>query len=367
MTSLLKTPLFDLHVSLGAKMVPFAGYDMPVQYPLGVLKEHLHVREKAGLFDVSHMGQVSLKGQGVVEFLEHLLPTDVSMLKVDHQKYSMLLNDDGRIIDDLMLVNRGEDYLLVVNAGRKAIDIAHIKENLPAGISLTVLDDFALLALQGPESVAILAELNPAVSDLKFMQGGFFKLDGTACYVTRSGYTGEDGFEISVPAQGAVALASTLLANDCVEAIGLGARDSLRLEAGLCLYGNDIDESKTPLDADLRWAISPSRRPDGAKAGGYIGSEALALQFQSGVINKRVGLKVNSRVPVRAGADVQNAAGDIVGCVSSGGFSPSLSAPVAMAYVSTDALDQELVAVVRNKPVPVAVVKLPFVTQRYAK
>lgn len=367
--SLLTTPLHALHKQQGAKMVPFAGYDMPVQYQLGIMKEHLHVRAHAGVFDVSHMGQVSVSGEGAVAFLEKMLPIDVEVLALNQQKYAMLLNEDGGIIDDLMLVNRANDYLLVINASRKAEDLVHLRQHKPDNVQITELTDRALIALQGPKAVDVLSAINPVVAELKFLQGDFVTLNGSDCYVTRSGYTGEDGYEISVPAQDAEALVTKLIANDGVELIGLGARDSLRLEAGLCLYGNDIDVSKTPLDADLKWVISPSRRETGNKAGGYIGANVIAKQWQAGVSVKRVGLKVNAKVPVRQGADIQNDAGDVIGCVTSGAFAPSLSAPIAMGYIDAKALEKggALFAIVRNKPVPVEVAALPFVKNNYVK
>jgi aminomethyltransferase len=363
------TPLHALHLELGARMVPFAGYDMPVQYPLGVMKEHLHSREQAGLFDVSHMGQIRLTGANAAKALETLVPVDIIDLPVGMQRYAMFTTPQGGILDDLMVANLGNDQLfLVVNAACKEQDLAHLREHLSDQCDVEPLfEQRALLALQGPAAVTVLARLAPSVASMTFMQFAAVELDGIACYVSRSGYTGEDGFEISVPAEHAEALARRLLAEPEVAAIGLGARDSLRLEAGLCLYGHDMNTATTPIEASLLWAISKARRSDGARAGGFPGAEVIFAQQRDGVTRKRVGLLPQERTPVREGAEVVDAEGKVVGSVCSGGFGPTLGAPVAMAYIDSacSALDSELWAVVRGKRVAVKVSKMPFVVQRY--
>ncbi|TCP14903.1 aminomethyltransferase [Crenobacter luteus] len=365
---LLHTPLYDLHVELGAKMVPFAGYAMPVQYPLGILKEHQHTRDKAGLFDVSHMGQVKLVGAGAAAALETLVPVDIQDLPVGMQRYALFTDDKGGILDDLMVSNFGDDVLyVVVNAACKEQDVAHLKTHLGGQCEVVELADRALLALQGPAAAAVLARLAPSVAELKFMQNAQLELDGVPCYVSRSGYTGEDGYEISVPADKAEQLARRLLAEPEVEAIGLGARDSLRLEAGLCLYGHDIDTSTTPIEGSLLWAISKVRRPDGARAGGYPGADVVARQIADGVAKKRVGFIVRDKVPVREGAEITDGDGTVIGRVTSGGFGPSFGGPVGMGYVpaSHAAAGTALFALVRGKPVAIEVAKTPFVPQRY--
>jgi aminomethyltransferase len=366
--TLSRTPLYNLHVELGAKMVPFAGYEMPVQYPMGILKEHLHTREKAGLFDVSHMGQVKLLGADAAEALESLVPIDVLDLPVGMQRYALFTSEQGGILDDLMVTNFGHGELyVVVNAACKEQDIAHMKAKLGDRCEVIELVDRALLALQGPAAATVLARFAPAVKDLTFMNSAKVELVGAECYVSRSGYTGEDGYEISVPADRAEALALTLLAEPEVAPIGLGARDSLRLEAGLCLYGHDIDTTTSPIEGSLLWAISKVRRPDGARAGGYPGAEVVAKHLAEGVSRKRVGLLVKDKVPVREGADITDPEGRVIGKVTSGGFGPSLGAPVAMGYVASGhaALGTQLNAIVRGKPVAVEVAKMPFVQQRY--
>ncbi|MBN2975709.1 glycine cleavage system protein T [Pseudomonas fluorescens] len=367
--TLLKTPLHALHLELGARMVPFAGYDMPVQYPLGVMKEHLHTRDQAGLFDVSHMGQIRLTGANAAKALETLVPVDIIDLPVGMQRYAMFTNEQGGILDDLMVANLGNDELfLVVNAACKDQDLAHLRAHI--GDQCTVEPLFearALLALQGPAAVKVLARLAPEVSKMTFMQFAALRLLGVDCYVSRSGYTGEDGFEISVPAQSAESLARSLLAETEVEAIGLGARDSLRLEAGLCLYGHDMNAETTPIEASLLWAISKARRADGARAGGFPGAERIFTQQQTGVSRKRVGLLPQERTPVREGAEIVDAQGTVIGSVCSGGFGPSLGGPLAMGYLDSafTALDTEVSALVRGKKVPLRVSKMPFVPQRY--
>ena len=367
--SLKQTPLHALHLQLGARMVPFAGYDMPVQYPLGVMKEHQHTREQAGLFDVSHMGQIRLVGAAAAKALEGLVPVDIIDLPVGMQRYAMFTNEAGGILDDLMVANLGNDELfLVVNAACKEQDLAHLQKHLGHLCEVVPLfEERALLALQGPAAVSVLARLAPEVTKMTFMQFASLRLLGVDCYVSRSGYTGEDGFEISVPAASAEALARSLLAETEVEAIGLGARDSLRLEAGLCLYGHDMNTDTTPVEASLLWAISKVRRADGARAGGFPGAETIFAQQQQGVSRKRVGLLPQERTPVREGAEIVDQDGTVIGNVCSGGFGPTLGAPLAMGYVDSAqaALDSEVWAIVRGKRVPLKVSKMPFVPQRY--
>ena len=366
---LLKTPLHALHLELGARMVPFASYDMPVQYPLGVMKEHQHTREHAGLFDVSHMGQIRLRGAQAAKGLETLVPVDILDLPVGMQRYAMFTNEHGGILDDLMVANLGNDTLfLVVNAACKEQDLAHLRQHLGDRCEIEPLfESRALLALQGPDAVNVLARLAPDVAKMTFMQFAPVKLMGADCYVSRSGYTGEDGFEISVPREQAEALARHLLDQPEVKAIGLGARDSLRLEAGLCLYGHDMNEATTPIEASLLWAISKARRADGPRAGGFPGAETIFAQQQGGVARKRVGLLPQERTPVREGAEIVDAEGTVIGQVCSGGFGPTLGAPLAMGYLDFNhtPVDSEVWAIVRGKRVAMKVSKMPFVPQRY--
>ncbi|RZO09399.1 glycine cleavage system aminomethyltransferase GcvT [Pseudomonas moorei] len=363
-----KTPLHTLHREMGARLVPFAGYEMPVQYPLGILKEHLHTREKAGLFDVSHMGQIRLRGEGAAQALEKLVPVDIIDLPVGMQRYALFTNESGGILDDLMVANVGDYLLLVVNAACKEQDLAYLQKHLGHLCEVeSLFSSRALLALQGPLAAEVLGRLAPAVKEMSFMQYSKMNLLGVQCYISRSGYTGEDGYEISVPVEDAESLARVLLAEPEVEAIGLGARDSLRLEAGLCLYGHDMDQSTSPIEASLAWAISKARRADGVRAGGFIGAERVFDQQKHGVEKKRVGLLPTERVPVREGASIVNSKGDPIGHVTSGGFGPSLDAPLAMGYVDSlyTALETEVFAQVRSRLVPMRVVKTPFVAQRY--
>ena len=349
-------------------MVPFAGYAMPVQYPTGIIKEHTHTRTEAGLFDVSHMGQVRLSGPDAAAALESLVPVDIIDLPVGMQRYAVFTNEAGGVMDDLMVANAGNDSLfVVVNAGCKAQDIAHMQKHLSGRCTVEVLDDRALLALQGPAAATVMARLAPATAEMIFMNFMSVTLVGVECYISRSGYTGEDGYEISVPADKAEALARELLAQPEVLPIGLGARDSLRLEAGLCLYGHDLDENTSPVESSLLWALSKPRRADGARPGGYPGAEIIFDQIANSVSRKRVGLLPQARVPVREGAEIVDATGRQVGVVTSGSFGPTLGAPVAMGYVDT-ALAKPgtaLTAIVRGKPVPIEVAKTPFVPQRY--
>lgn len=365
---LLITPLHALHVEVGAKMVPFAGYDMPVQYALGVKKEHLHTREAAGLFDVSHMGQLRLHGEGAAAALETLVPVDVVDLAEGKQRYAFFTNEQGGILDDLMVANLGDHLFVVVNAACKDQDINHLQAHLPSGVELEIIDDRALLALQGPKAAEVLARLQPAVADMLFMDIQQVQIDGIDCIVSRSGYTGEDGYEISVPADQAEALARTLTAFEEVEWIGLGARDSLRLECGLCLYGHDLDETTTPVEASLLWAIQPVRRTGGAREGGFPGADIILSQIATkDVSRKRVGLVGQTKAPVREGTELFDADGAKIGLVTSGTAGPTAGIPVSMAYVRADlaAIGTEVFAEVRGKMLPMLVEKMPFVQQRY--
>ncbi|WP_206047032.1 glycine cleavage system aminomethyltransferase GcvT [Noviherbaspirillum denitrificans] len=365
--ALSRTPLYNLHVELGARMVPFAGYEMPVQYPTGVLKEHAHTRTQAGLFDVSHMGQVRLSGPDAAAALESLMPVDIVDLPVNMQRYAMFTNEQGGIMDDLMVSNGGDHLFVVVNAACKQQDVEHLKKQIGSRCKVEELSDRALLALQGPAAGAVMARLAPETARMVFMNTGKVTLVGAECFISRSGYTGEDGFEISVPNDKAEELARLLLAQPEVAPIGLGARDSLRLEAGLCLYGHDMDTGTTPVEASLGWALSKARRADGARPGGYPGADVILRNLAEGVARKRVGLLVKDRMPVREGADLVDAEGRVIGKVTSGGFGPTVGGPIAMGYVETAhaKLGTALQAIVRGKPVPVEVAKTPFTPQRY--
>ena len=365
---LLVTPLHLLHTQAGAKMVPFAGYDMPVQYKLGVKKEHLHCRTAAGLFDVSHMGQLRLVGNNAAKFMESLVPVDIIDLPLNKQRYAFFTNEQGGINDDLMVTNFGDHLFVVVNAACKEQDIKHLQANLPSDVELQLIEDRALLALQGPQAANVLSKLNPAVANMVFMDALKLDLAGIECYISRSGYTGEDGYEISVPANAAETLAKQLLANDDVEWVGLGARDSLRLECGLCLYGHDLDSTTTPVEASLLWGISPSRRIDGKRAGGFIGSDIILEQIKTkNVSRKRIGLIGLSKAPVREGTKLFDAQDNEIGIVTSGTYGPSIAKPVAMGYVNIEfaALETEVYAEVRGKKLAMTVSKMPFVAQSY--
>ncbi len=355
-------PLDGWHRSLGARMVPFAGYAMPIQYE-GIMAEHRWTRESAGLFDVSHMGQLTVAGPQAEAGLHALLPVDFTILKEGRPKYSLLLTDQGGIIDDLMVTRRGDRFYLVVNGATKTGDIAHLKERLAGGAVLDHLEEQALLALQGPKAVDALARLVPEVAELTFMIGGAFNIHGARAWISRSGYTGEDGFEISIPAGDAERIANALLDQPEVKPIGLGARDSLRLEAGLPLYGHDLDEKTTPVEADLVLALSKKRREEG----GFPGWHRIARELADGPIRKRVGLQIEGRQPVREGAMVVDPEGNEVGKVTSGGFSPSLEAPIAMAYVPSLAAapGSEISLAQRGKIFSAKVVPMPFVPHRY--
>ena len=357
-------PLDAWHRGRGARMVAFAGYQMPIQYE-GIIAEHRWTRESAGLFDVSHMGQILLTGTALDAALEALLPADLSILKDGRLRYSLLLNQSGGIIDDLMVTRRTDHFYMVVNGATKAGDIAHMQERLPAGVQLTHMTEQALLALQGPRAVAALARLAPGVGQLGFMTGGSFSLDGVEAWISRSGYTGEDGFEISVPAEAVTQVADALASQPEVKPIGLGARDSLRLEAGLPLYGHDLDEQTTPIEADLGFAISKRRRLEG----GFPGAARIQRELEQGTITRRVGLRVEGRQPVREGAMVVDAEGSDVGRVTSGGFSPMIEAPIAMAYVPTAMAEPGTVITLsqRAKLFQATVAPMPFVPHRYQR
>ena len=361
------TPLYDLDVELGGRMVAFAGYAMPVQYAQGIIKEHLHTRARAGLFDVSHMGQARLRGAAAAEAMERLVPMDVIGLARDHQRYALFTNESGGILDDLMITNAGDHLFLVVNAACKDQDFAHLRDGLAGRCEVEELPEQALLAIQGPGAAAALEALAPGVGALVFMTAARIEIDGADCFVTRSGYTGEDGFEVSLPADRAEGLARRLLAQEGVAPVGLGARDTLRLEAGLCLYGADIDGGTTPVEASLRWALSKARRAGGERPGGFPGDEVILRQMAEGAARRRVGLRPEGRVPVREGAELLDAEGRAIGGVTSGGFGPTFGGPVAMGYVETAFAKPgtELAALVRGKPQPVKVVKLPFVQHQY--
>lgn len=369
------TPLYRLHVELGARMVPFAGYAMPVHYPLGVLKEHLHTRASAGLFDVSHMGQMALRAKtGRVEdaarALERLVPVDIVGLAPGRVRYGFFTNAQGGVLDDITVANLGDHLLLIVNAARKDADEAHLRAALGRDCEIERLDR-ALLALQGPKSEAALSVLTPDCASMRFMEARALKLMGADCVVTRSGYTGEDGFEISIPADLAREMAEEFLANENVAPIGLGARDTLRLEAGLCLYGSDLDESTTPVEAGLSWAIQKVRRKGGAREGAFPGATTILDQLESGAPRRRVGLEPEGRAPVRAGAPLfaDETAEAAIGSVTSGSFGPSLDAPIAMGYVpaAVAAPGTKIYAELRGKRLPAAVTPLPFIAHNYKR
>ena len=367
---LLTTPLNALHIELGARMVPFAGYSMPVQYPAGLMAEHQHTRSAAGLFDVSHMGQLYLVGDDAAAAFETLMPVDVIDLPVGKQRYGLLLNDEGGVIDDLMFFNKGQGKIFViVNGACKVGDIAHIQKQIGHRCEVVPMPDHALLALQGPQAATALARLAPGVAQLVFMTGGDFSIAGCDCFVTRSGYTGEDGFEISVPAAQADTLARALLAQPEVKPIGLGARNSLRLEAGLCLYGNDIDTTTTPPEAALNWAIQKVRRTGGARAGGFPGADKVLAQLDNpaSLTRKRVGLMALERIPVREHTELQSADGQKIGEVTSGLLGPTVDKPVAMGFVEPAfaAIGTRVHAMVRGKAVPMEVVAMPFNPTHY--
>ncbi|MBY5363063.1 glycine cleavage system aminomethyltransferase GcvT [Rhizobium leguminosarum] len=373
--ALKKTPLHALHLSLGARMVPFAGYDMPVQYPAGVMKEHLHTRAEAGLFDVSHMGQVIVKAKsGSYEdaalALESLVPVDILGLAEGRQRYGFFTDDTGGILDDLMISHLDDHLFVVVNAACKEADLAHLQTHIGDQCDITLLDR-ALIALQGPRAVSVLAELWADVAAMKFMDVRHCRLHDVSCLVSRSGYSGEDGFEISIPSDKAVDVTMRLLEHPDVQAIGLGARDSLRLEAGLCLYGNDIDTTTSPVEAALEWAMQKARRGNGARAGGFPGSGRILSELENGAARRRVGLKPEGKAPVRGHAKLYaDAEGKVeIGEVTSGGFGPGVEGPVAMGYVplSHASAGTLVYAEVRGKYLPITVSALPFVTPTYKR
>ncbi len=360
-----RTPLYDLHVASGGRMVPFAGYEMPVQFPDGILKEHRHTRAAAGLFDVSHMGQIRIHGADAAEAMERLVPGALTKLKPGHMRYSFLTTDEGGIIDDLM-ITRFEDHLFVIlNADCKAGDIDHLRDLLPAANELEILDDHALLALQGPKAAQVLHDLGAETSHLVFMSAAQVKIDGVECLASRCGYTGEDGFEISAKSEDAEALAARLMAAAAVQPIGLGARDSLRLEAGLCLYGHDISLTTTPIEAGLEWAIAPRRR----REGGFPGAPIIQAELKNGPARRRVGIRPEGKAPAREGAVIENSAGEKIGTVTSGGYGPSLGGPLAMGYVEQQYTEPgtELALVVRGKRLAAKVVNMPFVPHQYVR
>lgn len=370
MTDLNRTPLYDLHLAHGAKMVPFAGYEMPVQYAPGVMKEHLHVRSLAGLFDVSHMGQIEIRAKtgafaDAARALERLIPMDVAGLGEGRQRYGLFTNDAGGIRDDFMFANRGDHLFVVVNAACKDADLAYLQANLD-DCDVTPIEDRALIALQGPVAAGLIN-----LDAMTFMDVADVTMNGSACIVSRSGYTGEDGFEISVPADEAESLAAHLLLKDEIQPIGLGARDSLRLEAGLCLYGNDIDETTTPVEAALTWAIQKSRRRGGAREGGFPGADTILAQLDDGTDRQRVGISPQGRAPMRAGTQLfaDDTSADPIGQITSGGFGPSVEAPVAMGYLPAThaAPDTQIFADLRGKRLPATVKSLPFIKPNYKR
>lgn len=360
-------PLNALHLELGAKMVPFAGYRMPVQYPTGILAEHKHTRNRAGFFDISHMGQIRILGPGVAAALERLVPGDLSALPLLRQRYTVFTNESGGILDDLMVTNAGDHFFLVVNAARKRLDLEHLKERMPGNLRVELLADRALIALQGPEAANVMARLVPGPEKLEFMEAGNFRLESVDCFITRSGYTGEDGFEISIPVARAETIARLLLSQPEVLPAGLGARDTLRLEAGLCLYGHELDETTTPVEADLSWVVARRYLEPGGPEPCFPGAPRILDQIRSGPARKRVGLLPEGRAPVREGAGIVNERDEVVGRVTSGGFGPSIGAPVAMACLESRCAAEgtRLGALVRNKWIPVRVSRLPFVEHRY--
>lgn len=359
-----QTPLHALHVRHGAKMVPFAGYEMPLQYK-GIIAEHLHTRDQASVFDVSHMGQAFIRGEDAAASLEKLVVGDLQGLTAGSVRYTLLTNDQGGIIDDLMVIQGGYYLVLVVNASRKEVDFAHIRAHLEPEFEVEIWDDRALLALQGPKAASVMARLAPASRHMMFMSMENLKIGDVKCGVTRSGYTGEDGYEITVPAEDAEKLVEELLAEPEVLPAGLGARDTLRLEAGLCLYGNDIDETTTPVEAGLAWTINKRRREEA----GFPGDEIILRQLAEGPARRRVGIRIDGKAVARAGTTITDRWGKSVGTVTSGGFGPSVEGPIAMGYVDADhaAANTVVNVVVRNKPISARVVKLPFVPHRYAK
>ncbi|MCH1412866.1 MAG: glycine cleavage system aminomethyltransferase GcvT [Rhodobacteraceae bacterium] len=372
--SLRKTPLYALHREFEAKLTEFAGYEMPVQYNLGILGEHQHTRKKAGLFDVSHMGQIILSGQSYEETalaLEKVLPMDVLGLEIGRQRYGFLTTDEGGILDDLMFSNRGDHIFVVLNAACKDSDIKYLRSLLEPNISIKEIESRALIALQGPASEAVLGKYHPQIENMKFMDVETLTIDGAECWISRSGYTGEDGFEISIPAEAAEPITRSILSNQNVEFIGLGARDSLRLEAGLCLYGHDIDQATTPVEASLTWAIQKARRSNGSRASGFIGSEIILKQLAGGTNKKRVGLLPQTRAPMREGVEIfaTETSREAIGKITSGGYGPTVGYPIAMGYINSEYANSEddLFGELRGKRVPVKVSNLPFVPLNFKR
>ncbi|MCI4663089.1 MAG: glycine cleavage system aminomethyltransferase GcvT [Neomegalonema sp.] len=375
-TALRQTPLHSLHARLGARFTPFAGYEMPAQFKDGVLKEHLHTRDAAGLFDISHMGALKVVAKNgdmkdAALALEQVAPVDVVNLKAGRQRYAVLTNDAGGVLDDLMIANLGDCFVLVVNAATKEADLAHLQDEIGEDCAIQPMDRLALIALQGPRAEEALSPLAPDIQQMRFMDVRMMEIDGVAMMASRSGYTGEDGFEIAAPIEKVEALCEKLLAQDAVAPIGLGARDSLRLEAGLCLYGADLDTNTTPIEAALEWSIQKARRRGGAREGGFPGDDVILAQLENGAARRRVGLKAEGRAPVRAGAQLyadENGSTPI-GVVTSGGFGPTLAAPVAMGYVPAQhaTADARLFAEVRGKRLPMIVAATPFAPHRYKR
>jgi len=372
--ALKRTPLYELHCELGAKLTEFAGYEMPVQYSLGILGEHQHTRTKAGLFDVSHMGQIILRGSSYQETalaFERAIPMDVLGLKVGRQRYGFLTTDGGGILDDLMFSNRKDHIFAVLNAACKDSDIVHLRTLLEPEISIEVIENRALIALQGPASETVLSEFNSQISAMKFMDVETLSIAGAECWISRSGYTGEDGFEISIPSSAAEAITRSILSKQEVEFIGLGARDSLRLEAGLCLYGHDIDEETTPVEASLTWAIQKARRTNGERANGFLGDDIITQQLDTGTYRKRVGFLPQTRAPMREGVEIYEteSSKEVIGKITSGGYGPTVGHPVAMGYINSEYVDSKdnLFGELRGKRVPVKIAKLPFVPLNFKR
>ncbi len=359
-----RTPLYDLHVELGGKLVDFAGWEMPVQYPLGIMGEHKHCREKAALFDVSHMGQVILRGENVGEKLEALCPQAFATLPEGKARYGFFTNADGGIMDDLIVSNAGDHFFVVVNAALRDQDIPHMRAHLD-GVEVTEIFDRALVAVQGPKAEDVVGALCPAACDLKFMETTVAPIDGIECRISRLGYTGEDGYEISIPEDKAIEVTRALLAHEDCEPAGLGARDSLRLEAGLCLYGNDIDQSTSPIEANLAWAIQKRRKEEG----GFPGAARIQRELAEGPARKLVGIKPDGRAPARQGVEVQDLQGNTIGQITSGGFGPTVGGPVAMGYVAVGHTEpgEQVNLIIRGKAQPARIVALPFVKQNYKR
>lgn len=364
-TNLKKTALYALHIEQGASIVPFAGYEMPVQYSNGVKQEHLHTRENAGLFDISHMGQIKLSGNDAARTLEALIPSNIENLALHAQRYSVLTNEQGGILDDIMVTNTGDALFVVINAACKEQDINYIQDHLIGDCQLEILTDRALIALQGPKAADVLKRFCPEATKLTFMSGNQFNINNVDCFINRCGYTGEDGFELSIPIEHVGDIARLLLAEEEVELIGLGARDSLRLEAGYCLYGHDLDENTSPIEANLNWVISKQRLEK--ESSGYPGKEIIQEQIVNGTKRLRVGLLSDGKAPIREGESVLNEKEQVIGIVTSGGFSPSIKKPIAMAYIDKQYSETEtnLMVKVRNRIQHVQVVALPFVKHNY--